>query len=118
MVSGRVRERSVEEVIEAVDEIVRNTGFEEIGLLSLSSSDFGEVKRLVRAIGDRWGAQGLSISLPSLRIETMSADLMDALRDTRRSGFTLAPEAATEKMRDIINKYGPEGQGRETGHKI
>lgn len=114
MVTRPVRERPVEEIIAAVDEIVRNTGFEEIGLLSLSSSDFGEVKRLVREIGDRWGAQGLSISLPSLRIESMSADLMDALRDTRRSGFTLAPEAATEKMRDIINKYVPDAQVLET----
>jgi len=118
MVTRPVRERSVEEVIEAVDEIVRNTGFEEIGLLSLSSSDFGDVKRLVREIGDRWGAQGLSISLPSLRIETLSADLMDALRDTRRSGFTLAPEAATEKMRDIINKYVPDAQVLDTAHEI
>src|SRR5260370_35296546 len=113
MVSGRVRERSVEEVIEAVDEIVRNTGFEEIGLLSLSSSDFGEVKRLVREIGERWGAQGLSISLPSLRIETMSADLMDALRATRRSGVTLAPEADIAKKRDIVSKYVPDAQGRD-----
>ncbi len=118
MVTRPVRERSVEEVVEAVEEIVRSTGFEEIGLLSLSSSDYGEVKRLVRTIGDQWGAQGLSISLPSLRIESMSADLMDALRDTRRGGFTLAPEAATEKMRDIINKYVPDAQVLETAHEI
>ena len=118
MVTRPVRERSVEEVVAAVDQIVRNTGFEEIGLLSLSSSDYTQVKRLVREIGDRWGAQGLSIGLPSLRIETMSADLMDALRDTRRSGFTLAPEAATEKMRDIINKYVPDAQVLATAHEI
>jgi radical SAM superfamily enzyme YgiQ (UPF0313 family) len=118
MVTRPVRERPVEEVVEAVEEIVKNTGFEEIGLLSLSSSDYGEVKRLVRTIGDQWGAQGLSISLPSLRIETMSADLMDALRDTRRGGFTLAPEAATEKMRDIINKYVPDAQVLDTAREI
>lgn len=118
MVTRPVRERPVEEVVSAVDEIVRNTGFEEIGLLSLSSSDYKEVKRLVKIIGDRWGAQGLSISLPSLRIETMSAELMDLLRDTRRSGFTLAPEAATEKMRDIINKYVPDTQVLETAREI
>ncbi len=118
MVTRPVRERPVEEIVAAVEEIVKNTGFEEIGLLSLSSSDFGEVKRLVREIGDRWGAQGLSIGLPSLRIESMSADLMDALRDTRRSGFTLAPEAATEKMRDIINKFVPDQQVLDTAHEI
>src|SRR5581483_450882 len=63
MVTRPVRERPVEEIVAAVDEIMKNTGFEEIGLLSLSSSDFGEVKRLVREIGDRWGSKGLSISL-------------------------------------------------------
>lgn len=118
MVTRPVRERSVEEIVAAVDEIVHNTGFEEIGLLSLSSSDYTHVQRLVREIGDKWGEQGLSISLPSLRIETMSAELMDALRDTRRSGFTLAPEAATEKMRDIINKYVPDSQVLETAREI
>jgi radical SAM family uncharacterized protein len=118
MVTRPVRERSVAEVVAAVDEIVRNTGFEEIGLLSLSSSDYTNVKTLVREIGDKWGAQGLSIGLPSLRIESMSAELMDALRDTRRSGFTLAPEAATEKMRDIINKYVPDAQVLDTAHEI
>mgnify|MGYP005841582355 CR=1 FL=1 len=118
MVTRPVRERSVEEIVAAVGEIVRHTGFEEIGLLSLSSSDYTHVQRLVREIGDRWGAQGLSIGLPSLRIETMSADLMDALRDTRRSGFTLAPEAATERMRDIINKYVPDEQVLETAREI
>lgn len=118
MVTRPVRERTVAEVSAAVDEIVQNTGFEEIGLLSLSSSDYTHVKQLVREIGDKWGARGLSISLPSLRIESMSADLMDALRDTRRSGFTLAPEAATEKMRDIINKYVPDQQVLDTAHEI
>jgi len=118
MVTRPVRERSVEEVVAAAGEIVRNTGFEEIGLLSLSSSDYTNVKDLVQQIGDQWGEQGLSISLPSLRIESMSADLMDALRDTRRSGFTLAPEAATEKMRDIINKFVPDEQVLATAREI
>ncbi|MCC7209085.1 MAG: TIGR03960 family B12-binding radical SAM protein, partial [Anaerolineae bacterium] len=118
MITRPVRERSVEEVLAAAEEIVRNTGFEEIGLLSLSSSDYTNVKRLVREIGDRWGARGLSIGLPSLRIETVSADLMDALRDTRRSGFTLAPEAATERMRDIINKFVPDQQVLDTAREI
>ncbi len=118
MVTRPVRERNVDEVVAAAGEIVRNTGFEEIGLLSLSSSDYTNVKDLVRKIGEQWGEQGLSISLPSLRIETMSADLMDALRDTRRSGFTLAPEAATEKMRDIINKFVPDQQVLDTAREI
>jgi radical SAM family uncharacterized protein len=118
MVTRPVRERTVEEVVNAVDEIVRNTGFEEIGLLSLSSSDYGDVQRLVKTIGDRYSAAGLSVSLPSLRIESTSVDLLDALADTRRSGFTLAPEAATEKMRRIINKFVPHQQVIDTAHDI
>jgi radical SAM family uncharacterized protein len=118
MVTRPVRERPVAEIVDAVDEIVRHTGFEEIGLLSLSSSDYGPVKELVTEIGQRYGSQGLSISLPSLRIESTSVELLDALEDTRRGGFTLAPEAATEKMRNIINKAVPHQQVLDTAHEI
>lgn len=105
MVTRPVRERTVSEVVEAIAEIMANTGFEEISLLSLSSSDYRDVHELVSAVHEQYGEFGLSISLPSLRIETASAELLDKLGDTRRSGFTFAPEAATEKMRSIINKY-------------
>jgi radical SAM family uncharacterized protein len=118
MVTRPVRERSVEEVIAAAEEIVRNTGFEELGLLSLSSSDYTHVQELVRAIGERFKGENLGVSLPSLRIESVSVDLMDALMDTRRSGFTFAPEAATEKMRDIINKSVPDEQLITTAREV
>ncbi len=118
MVTRPVRERSVEEVVAAAEEIVRNTGFEELGLLSLSSSDYTHVKELVRAIGERFKGENLGVSLPSLRIESVSVDLMDALMDTRRSGFTFAPEAATEKMRDIINKSVPDEQLITTAREV
>lgn len=104
MVTRPVRERPVEEIMTAIDDVVRNTGFEEISLLSLSSSDYVWVHELVEEVNRVYKGAGLSMSLPSLRIETASAELLDALGDTRRSGFTFAPEAATEKMRDIINK--------------
>lgn len=118
MVTRPVRERPVDEVVAAVAEIMTNTGFEEISLLSLSSSDYGKVHELVDAIHDNYGEYGLSVSLPSLRIETTSADLLDKLGDTRRSGFTFAPEAATEKMRDIINKYVPDAQVLEAARAV
>lgn len=118
MVTRPVRERTVDEILDAVQEIIQNTGFEEIGLLSLSSSDYTHVHDLVKAISARYGNEGLSISLPSLRIESMSVDLLDALTETRRSGFTLAPEAATEKMRKIINKYVPDQQVLDTAREI
>ncbi|MFN3335651.1 MAG: radical SAM protein, partial [Caldilinea sp.] len=98
-------ERPVEEVLQAVDEMIRRCGFEEVSFLSLSSSDYTYVEELVRRTMERHGARRLSVGLPSLRIESFSVDLMDLLeKGRRRSGFTFAPEAATDRMRDVINK--------------
>jgi radical SAM family uncharacterized protein len=105
MITRPVRERTVQEVVQAADEAIRSTGFEELALLSLSSSDYTHVVNLVTAVGDHFADKHLSISLPSLRIESVSVDLMDKLRNRRSGGFTLAPEAATERMRRIINKF-------------
>lgn len=105
MVTRPVRERPVEEILEAMEQILTKTGYEEISLLSLSSSDYTRILELTERIGQRFGDRGLNISLPSLRTETVSTQLMDNLGDSKRGGFTLAPEAATEKMRNIINKY-------------
>ena len=118
MITRPVRERSVPEVIEAIGEIMRHTGFEEISLLSLSSSDYRDVHELVSAVHETYADSGLSMSLPSLRIETASADLLDKLGDTRRSGFTFAPEAATEKMRNIINKSVSDEQVLEAARAV
>ena len=118
MVTRPVRERTVEEIVAAADEIVRKTGFDELGLLSLSSSDYTHVMGLVTAIADRFGGQNLGVSLPSLRIESVSVDLMDAIKNNRRSGFTFAPEAATERMRDIINKSVPDEQLLSTAREV
>jgi radical SAM superfamily enzyme YgiQ (UPF0313 family) len=95
----------VEEVVKAAEEAIRSTGFEELALMSLSSSDFSHIVELVIAIGENFAGEHLSVSLPSLRIESVSIDLMEKLKDNRSGGFTLAPEAATERMRRIINKY-------------
>lgn len=105
MVYRPVRERPLSEIVQGVDAILENTGFEELALLSLSSSDYCEIDTLVRELVARYGDRHLSISLPSLRIESVSVDLMDQLRSTgRRSSFTFAPEAATERLRAVINK--------------
>jgi radical SAM family uncharacterized protein len=118
MVTRPVRERSVEEIINAIEIGVAHTGFEEIGLLSLSSSDYTHIVDLVKAVNERFSGRHLSISLPSLRIESVSVDLMDQIMEERRSGFTLAPEAATEKMRKIINKPVSTPQLLETAREI
>jgi radical SAM family uncharacterized protein len=105
MVYRPVRERSAEEILDAVDAIIANTGYEEIALLSLSSSDYSQIETLVRELVARHGDRHLSISLPSLRIESVSVGLMEQLQETgRRSSFTFAPEAATERLRGVINK--------------
>ncbi|BAM01802.1 MULTISPECIES: TIGR03960 family B12-binding radical SAM protein [Caldilinea] len=105
MIFRPVRERPVEEVLRAVDEMIEHCGFEEVSFLSLSSSDYTYVEELVRRTVERHGAKRLSIGLPSLRIESFSVDLMELLeKGRRRSGFTFAPEAATDRMRDVINK--------------
>ncbi|MBC8508014.1 MAG: TIGR03960 family B12-binding radical SAM protein [Anaerolineales bacterium] len=118
MITRPVRERTVDEVLEAIEETIRHTGFEEIGLLSLSSSDYTHVVELVERVHERFGEEHLSVSLPSLRIESVSVNLMDALKGGRKGGFTLAPEAATEKMRKIINKPVSTEQLLETAREI
>ncbi len=118
MVMRPVRERSVAEIVQAIEEGLRHTGFEEVGLLSLSSSDYTHILELVQEVTRRFGEAGISISLPSLRIETFSIELMEALEVTRRSGFTLAPEAGSERMRNIINKPIATAQLLEVAREI
>lgn len=118
IINRPVRERSIEQIVNSLDEAIQSTGFEEVALLSLSSSDYTHILDLVTAVNERFGDKHLGISLPSLRIETVSVDLMDKLRDRRGTGFTLAPEAATERMRRTINKYIPDEQLLETVREI
>jgi radical SAM family uncharacterized protein len=118
MITRPVRERPVDEIIDAIEEALARTGYEEIGLLSLSSSDYTYILELVNKVSERFAGRNLAVSLPSLRIESFSVELMDALKDSRRSGFTLAPEAATERMREIINKPVSTEQLLETARAI
>ncbi|MBN1311256.1 MAG: TIGR03960 family B12-binding radical SAM protein [Anaerolineae bacterium] len=118
IVARPVRERSVGEIVDAVEDAVAQTGFEEVALLSLSSSDYTDVLSLVRLLGERFTGRHLSINLPSLRIETASVELMESLRDNKRGGFTFAPEAATERMRNIINKAMPHQQVLDVAHAV
>ncbi len=105
MVYRPVRERPVDEVLTAVDEMIKRCGFEEVSFLSLSSSDYTHIGELVQRVVERHGDKKLSIGLPSLRIESFSVELMEMLeKGRRRSGFTFAPEAATDRLRDVINK--------------
>lgn len=119
MIFRPVRERPLEEILEAVDRMVAATGFEEISFLSLSSSDYSAIGPLVDRVVARYGDKKLSISLPSLRIESFSVDLMEKLeKGRRRSGFTFAPEAATDRLRDVINKPIATELMLQTAHEV
>jgi radical SAM superfamily enzyme YgiQ (UPF0313 family) len=108
MITRPVRERSVQEIVDAADAAIRSTGFEELAFMSLSSSDYTHIQDLVEAVSKRFEGRKLTVGLPSLRIESVSIDLMDKLRQHYSAGFTLAPEAASERMRRIINKFIPD----------
>ena len=95
-----VRERSVSQIINSIEKALLQTGYEEIALLSLSSSDYTHIAELVNTISERFAGKNLTITLPSLRIESFSINLMEKLRGSRQGGFTLAPEAASDSMRN------------------
>lgn len=118
MITRPVRERPIPQILSTIETALDSTGFEEIALLSLSSSDYSHITELVDAITNRFAGRNLVISLPSLRIDSFSVDLMEKLKGSRQGGFTLAPEAATERMRDIINKPIPTQQLLDTARAI
>lgn len=105
MVTRPVRERSLEKLAELQSETMRRTGYEEISLVSLSTCDYSKVKSLVRQSSELASPDHVSVSLPSLRLDSFSVDLADQLASGRRSGITFAPEAATDRMRAVINKF-------------
>jgi radical SAM family uncharacterized protein len=107
MVYRPVRQRSEQQIVEAVDAIVSHTGFQEIGLLSLASTDYTGIESLIRAVLAVTRDRHVSLSLPSSRLESVTVELVDLLTGGRRTGFTFAPEAATDRMRDVINKPIP-----------
>lgn len=104
MITRPVRERPIKEIISYLDHEIKSTGFEEISLLSLSSSDYTHIAELITQITDRYREENINISLPSLRIDTFSNELMQSFKGKRKGNFTLAPEAACDSLRARINK--------------
>lgn len=104
MITRPVRERSVDQIVDIAREGIRNTGYDEISLLSLSSADYTAIGTLVRSMTREFGPNRISISLPSLRINAFDVDIADEIRGVRKSGFTFAPEAGTTRLRKVINK--------------
>ncbi len=104
MIYRPTRERDVEKLKEYARAMLKNTGHEEISLSSLSSSDYSGLNELVTFLIDEFSDKGINISLPSLRIDAFSLDVMSKVQDIRKSSLTFAPEAGSQRMRDVINK--------------
>jgi radical SAM family uncharacterized protein/radical SAM-linked protein len=104
MITRPVNERSLEQIVEIARQGVINTGYDEISLLSLSSADYTMIGPLVQRMAEEFGPGGVSISLPSLRINAFDVSLVDEIAKVRKSGFTFAPEAGTTRLRNVINK--------------
>ncbi|GAA1848043.1 TIGR03960 family B12-binding radical SAM protein [Pseudonocardia ailaonensis] len=105
MITRPVRERSLEGVGRMVDAAVRASGFDEVGLLSLSSADHSEIAEITKGLADRYEGTNTSLSLPSTRVDAFNIDLANEIsRNGRRSGLTFAPEGGSERIRKVINK--------------
>ncbi len=105
MITRPVRERSQQGIGEMVDKGLAATGFEEVGLLSLSSADHSEIAEITKGLADRYEGTNTGLSLPSTRVDAFNIDLANELsRGGRRSGLTFAPEGGSERLRKVINK--------------
>lgn len=99
-----IRERSVDNIMNIVDALIKNTGFEELSLASLSTLDYSNIDELVKKLVEKYESQMIGLSLPSLRVDSFSIDILTEIQKVRKTGLTFAPEAGTQRLRDVINK--------------
>ena len=104
MIYRPVRERSPENLCGLAENLIKNTGYEEMSLSSLSTSDYTQFEKLANGLIDMAEEKKVSLSLPSLRIDNMSLDILKKVQTVRKSGLTFAPEAGTQRLRDVLNK--------------
>ncbi|MBW2039048.1 MAG: TIGR03960 family B12-binding radical SAM protein [Deltaproteobacteria bacterium] len=113
-----VRERDPQVLLEIIDKSLKRTGYEEVSLLSLSAGDYSCIYPLLQTLMRRYEKEKVAISLPSLRVGTLTRELIEEIKRVRKTGFTLAPEAATERLQGIINKITDEGRLLETAAQV
>lgn len=113
-----LRERSQETVLELVRKSLQATGYDEVSLLSLSTGDYSCASSLITELMSRYAHDRVAVSLPSLRVGTLTGELIEEIRKVRKTGFTLAPEAGSERMRRVINKGITEADLLETAYKV
>lgn len=104
MIYRPVREKSVDRLLDLADKLVANTGYEDISLVSLSSCDYSGIQSLISKLVEKYKSREIGISLPSIRIDTFSVNLLEQIEKVRKTGLTFAPEAGTQRLRDVINK--------------
>ncbi len=104
MIYRPVREKSVVRLEKLAKDIIASTGYGELSLASLSTSDYSELKQLTEILTDEFRQSRVSLSLPSLRIDAFSLELAKKVQEIKKSGLTFAPEAGTQRLRDVINK--------------
>ena len=104
MIYRPTRERSVDAVVQAAGELLDHTGYHELSLMSLSTTDHRQIAPMVHALMDRYGERGLKISIPSTRVDSFSVDVANAVARGKKHTLTLAPEAGSQRLRNTINK--------------
>ncbi|WP_296647234.1 TIGR03960 family B12-binding radical SAM protein [Romboutsia sp. 13368] len=104
MIYRPIREKSVDRLKEIVEKLIKSTGYDEISLSSLSTSDYSNLSELTDYLVDEYSSKNIGISLPSLRLDNFSMEIAEKIQQVRKSGLTFAPEAGTQRMRDVINK--------------
>ncbi len=104
MIYRPVREKKKDEIINKSREIIKNTGYDEVSLSSLSTCDYSDLNELIDEMTKEYEKEKISISIPSIRVASFSVDLVDKVQKVRKSGLTFAPEAGSQRMRDVINK--------------
>ncbi|MFI5267796.1 MAG: radical SAM protein, partial [Chloroflexota bacterium] len=104
MITRPTRERSKETILDIARQLAKNTGFEEISLLSLSAGDYSDARGLVKSMVEQFKDSNVSVSMPSLRVDSFTVDLAKEIAQVRKTGFTFAPEAGSQRLRDVINK--------------
>lgn len=109
-----VREKSMACIEKDIALQLKNTGYDEVALSSLSSGDYSKISELIHELVEKYDQEAISISLPSLRIDSVSIDMLKEIQKVRKTGITLAPEAGTQRMRDVINKGVTEENLRDT----
>ncbi len=114
MIYRPVRERDADSVCRLADKCLGATGYEDISLLSLSTGDYSSIERVLEDLMGKYGCENIAVSLPSLRAGTLTRSLMESIKKVRKTGFTIAPEAGSQRLRDVINKNVTENQIFET----